>query len=53
MDAALDALGATDRAWYVERASQGGERVMPLSEAPDGPAPYFSMVLLPGTGQRV
>ncbi|WP_123592397.1 precorrin-2 C(20)-methyltransferase [Salinisphaera orenii] len=51
--AALEALGATDRAWYVERASQGGERVMPLSEAPDGPAPYFSMVLLPGTGQRV
>ncbi len=29
---------------YVERATTGGERVMPLAEAPD-PAPYFSMAL--------
>ncbi|RJS95110.1 precorrin-2 C(20)-methyltransferase [Salinisphaera sp. Q1T1-3] len=51
--AALDAIGATERAWYVERASQGRERVLPLSEVSDDRAPYFSMVLLPGTGKRL
>ena len=29
---------------YVERATTGAERVLPLAEAPD-PAPYFSMAL--------
>lgn len=52
--AALAATGRSEAAWYVERASMGGrQRVMPLTEAPDGPAPYFSLVLLPGPGVRV
>ncbi|WP_423824024.1 precorrin-2 C(20)-methyltransferase [Salinisphaera sp. SPP-AMP-43] len=52
--AALAEAGRAEGAWYVERASMGGrQRVMPLAEAPEGPAPYFSMVLLPGPGERV
>lgn len=43
--AAIEALGLTDRAAYVERASLPGERAMPLSEAP-AEAPYFSMILV-------
>ncbi|MEQ6885294.1 precorrin-2 C(20)-methyltransferase [Salicola sp. Rm-C-2C1-2] len=45
-------LGLEERAWYVEKASMPEERVMPLVEAPDGKAPYFSMVLIPGPGVR-
>lgn len=41
----IDALGLTDRATYVERATLTTERVLPLAEAPDT-APYFSMILL-------
>ena len=41
----IEALGFTDRAVYVERASLPGEVVCPLAEAPDK-APYFSMILL-------
>ena len=41
----IEALGLTDRATYVERASLPQEVVLPLSEAPDA-APYFSMILL-------
>jgi len=41
----FDALGFSDRAVYVERASLPDERVCPLSQAPDT-APYFSMILL-------
>ena len=37
---AAEALDAT----YVERATTGAERVLPLAEAPDD-APYFSMIL--------
>ena len=39
---ALEAAGL--EATYVERATTGAERVLPLAEAPD-PAPYFSMAL--------
>jgi len=41
----LSRLGLLERAVYVERASMAGERLLPLSEAPD-PAPYFSMILI-------
>jgi len=41
----LHRLGLEDRAFYVERATLGTERLMPLSEAPSE-APYFSMILL-------
>jgi precorrin-2/cobalt-factor-2 C20-methyltransferase len=43
--ALLAAEGLLDRAVYVERATLGAERVMPLAEAPDA-APYFSMILI-------
>lgn len=41
----IDALGLTDQAVYVERASLPEEKVLPLRDAPD-PAPYFSMILI-------
>lgn len=50
--AALEAAGAVDRAWYVERASMGEQQVMPLSAAPHQRAPYFSLILIPGPGER-
>ena len=41
------------RAVYVERATGAGERIVPLADMPDGPAPYFSLVLAPGrAGER-
>lgn len=43
--AVIDGLGLTGRTRYIERATLGDERCLPLAEAPD-PAPYFSMILL-------
>jgi len=43
--AVLADLGLVDRAVYIERASLGTERRMPLAEAPEN-APYFSMILM-------
>ncbi len=43
--AVIEGLGLTKRAIYIERATLGEERVLPLCDAPD-PAPYFSMILL-------
>ncbi len=43
--AVIDALGFTDQAVYVERASLPDEVVCPLNDAPEK-APYFSMILL-------
>lgn len=41
----IDALGLTDQATYVERASLPEEVVCPLADAPEK-APYFSMIIL-------
>ncbi|MEM9795966.1 MAG: precorrin-2 C(20)-methyltransferase [Pseudomonadota bacterium] len=41
----LRAEGLLDTAHYVERATLGAERVLPLADAPDD-APYFSMILI-------
>ena len=41
----IDALGFTDQAVYVERATLVEEVICPLAEAPEK-APYFSMILL-------
>jgi len=38
-------LGLIDQAVYVERATLGDEKVLPLAQAPEK-APYFSMILL-------
>jgi precorrin-2/cobalt-factor-2 C20-methyltransferase len=45
---ALNEAGLFERAIYVERGTMEGERIMKLCEREDGPAPYFSMVLVPG-----
>jgi precorrin-2/cobalt-factor-2 C20-methyltransferase len=45
---ALRQAGLTDRAICVERGTMGDERITPLAAMPDGPAPYFSLVLVPG-----
>jgi len=49
---ALRAAGMADRALYVERATMDGERVLPLTEAHEESAPYFSLILVPGQGRR-
>ncbi|MCK8785213.1 precorrin-2 C(20)-methyltransferase [Roseomonas sp. NAR14] len=46
--AALADAGLAGRAVYVERGTMAGERVVPLDELPDAPAPYFALVLVPG-----
>jgi len=46
--AALALAGRADDAVYVERATMAGERVLALAAVGDGPAPYFSIVLVPG-----
>jgi len=43
--ALVAAEGYLARATYVERATLGSERIMPLSDAPEE-APYFSMILI-------
>ena len=45
---ALAEAGRAGHALYVERGTMPGERIAPLAEIPDGPAPYFSLVLVPG-----
>jgi len=45
---ALDAAGRLDHALYVERASQDGERWLPVSEVDPVSVPYFSLIVVPG-----
>jgi precorrin-2/cobalt-factor-2 C20-methyltransferase len=49
---ALAIAGRLDRAIYVERGTMAGGVTMPLSERPDDPAPYFSIVLVPGWAEQ-
>jgi precorrin-2/cobalt-factor-2 C20-methyltransferase len=49
---AVDQAGLLSRAIYVERGTMAGEIVMPLADKPTGPAPYFSLILIPGQGRR-
>ena len=46
--AAMAAAGLLDRAVYVERGTMPGERIDRLATRGDEPAPYFSLVLVPG-----
>jgi precorrin-2/cobalt-factor-2 C20-methyltransferase len=46
---AVTRAGLLDRAWYVERATMAGERVMPLHRVDPASAPYFSMVVIPSS----
>ncbi len=45
---ALRAAGLFERAVYIERGTMADELVIKLADRGDGPAPYFSMVLVPG-----
>ena len=45
---ALRRVGLGDRALYVERGTQSGQRLLPVAGVADDAAPYFSMVLVPG-----
>lgn len=49
---ALHAAGLQDRAWYIERASMAEQHVVPFAEAPADGAPYFSLIVVPGPGDR-
>ncbi|WP_375430053.1 precorrin-2 C(20)-methyltransferase [uncultured Friedmanniella sp.] len=49
---ALRQAGRLEDAWYVERASTGRERRLPVSEVDADAVPYFSMVLVPGPDLR-
>ena len=46
--AALAQAGRFESAVYVERGTMMDQRVTRLCERPDAPAPYFSLVLVPG-----
>lgn len=45
---ALEAAGRLDHAMYVERASTGAERSMPVAEVDPATVPYFSLVVVNG-----
>jgi precorrin-2/cobalt-factor-2 C20-methyltransferase len=45
---ALTRAGLDRRAIYVERGTMAGERIVPVCELDGSPAPYFSIVLVPG-----
>lgn len=45
---ALAAAGRLERAHYVERGTMAGCTTLLLAGRADGPAPYFSIVLVPG-----
>lgn len=49
---ALEQAGRLDGAWYVERASQEGERWLPVAEVDPATVPYFSIVVVPGDTAR-
>jgi len=48
----LQRLGRIDRAVYVERGTMAAARIVPLAELSEAPAPYFSMLLIPGRQGR-
>ena len=45
---ALRRAGCAERAVYVERGTQAGQRLLPAITVAEDAAPYFSMVLVPG-----
>src|SRR4051812_48082483 len=49
---ALSAAGRLDEAYYVERASTAGQRVLPAGDVDETSVPYFSLAMLPGTPRR-
>lgn len=49
---ALEAAGCLDKAIYVERGTMSNAAMTPLAAKPDGEAPYFSLILVPGWRSR-
>ncbi len=47
----LGTLGLTDKAYYIEHASMGNQKMMPLDEVEFEEAPYFSMIILHKRGE--
>jgi len=47
----LQDLGLADRARYVERATMGEQRILPLEQLNGEAAPYFSMILIHRRGE--
>ncbi|GGM72969.1 precorrin-3B C(17)-methyltransferase [Longimycelium tulufanense] len=45
--AALEKSGRLENAWYVERATTGRQRVVPLTDVDSETVPYFSLALVP------
>jgi precorrin-2 C20-methyltransferase / precorrin-3B C17-methyltransferase len=45
---ALASAGRLEHAMYVERASQEGERWLPVTEVDPSSVPYFSLIVVPG-----
>ena len=45
---ALSASGRLDDAFYVERASTPGQRILPAADVDETSVPYFSLAMLPG-----
>jgi precorrin-2 C20-methyltransferase/precorrin-3B C17-methyltransferase len=50
---ALRQAGRLSDAHYVERATTGEQRVMPVIEVDPGAVPYFSMIVVPGRDRRL
>ncbi|HTH99747.1 MAG TPA: precorrin-2 C(20)-methyltransferase [Acidisoma sp.] len=48
----LERLGRQGRTVYVERGTMAAARIVPLAELGEAPAPYFSMLLIPGRQER-
>lgn len=49
---ALSASGLLGDAFYVERASTAGQRVLPAADVDETSVPYFSLAMLPGGRRR-
>jgi len=47
----LDRLGLADRARYIERATLGNQRLLPLDAVDPQQVPYFSMILIHRRGE--
>ncbi|MDX2216826.1 MAG: precorrin-2 C(20)-methyltransferase [Oculatellaceae cyanobacterium bins.114] len=47
----LNQLGLLNRAFYVERATQPSQRILPMTEVDPETVPYWSLVLIPSQTQ--
>jgi precorrin-2 C20-methyltransferase / precorrin-3B C17-methyltransferase len=50
---ALRQSGRLDDALYVERATTGEQRILPVKDVDPAAVPYFSMIVVPGRDRRV